>query len=117
MEKAQDKRLLVIVLAKVELLDEILEALLEEGVMRSIIIDGKTEAGVLAADVPMFASRYAISRAKAGNKVILSLVDLEEVEKVIRLVKDIWKGDPASGVIFALPVYNVKGTTELGLTP
>lgn len=108
-----NKRLLVIVLAKVKLLDQILEALLEGGVMRSALIDGKSEAGILAADVPMFASRYAMSRAKAGNKVILSLVDAGKVESVISLVKDIWKEDPAGGIIFTLPVYNVRGTTEL----
>jgi|GEM_PF-4926150 len=113
MKRDENKRLLVIVLNKEELLDEILEALLEEGVMNSIVIDGRTEAGILAADVPMFASRYAISKAKAENKVILSLVDAEEVKEVIWLVKDIWKEDSDSGVIFTLPVYNVKGTTEL----
>jgi nitrogen regulatory protein PII len=113
MKRDEKKRLLVIVLNKEELLEEILEVLLEEGVMSSVVMDGRTEAGILAADIPMFASRHAISRAKAGNKVILSLVDAKEVEEVIRLVKDIWKQDPASGVIFTLPVYNVRGTTEL----
>ena len=113
MKRDENKRLLIIVLNREELLEDILEVLLEEGVMNSIVIDGRTEAGILSADVPMFASRHAISRAKAGNKVILSPVDAEEVEEVIRFVKDIWKQDPASGVIFTLPVYNVKGTTEL----
>lgn len=105
-------KLLVLILNKVEKLEEVLEGFLEEGVTGATIIDSVGMGHFLSEEVPIFAGlRFMFAGAKPHNKMIFSVIEEEKVEPVIRLLKKILGNldQPGTGIIFTLDLDRVEG--------
>lgn len=105
-------KLLVLILNKVEKLEEVLEGFLEEGVTGATVIDSVGMGHIMSEEVPIFAGlRFMFAGAKPHNKMIFSVVKEEKVEPVIRLLKKILGNldQPGTGIIFTLDLDCVEG--------
>ncbi|HDJ23346.1 MAG: hypothetical protein B5M54_03770 [Candidatus Aminicenantes bacterium 4484_214] len=105
-------KLVVLILNKVEKLEEILEGFIEVGVSGATIIDSIGMGHVLAEEVPIFAGlRFMFAGARPHNKTIISVIKEEKEKEVINLIKKII-GDlnqPGTGIIFTLQLDQVEG--------
>ena len=105
-------KLLVLILNKVEKLEEVLEGYLEVGISGATIIDSVGMGHVLSEEVPIFAGlRFMFAGSKPHNKIILSVIQDEKEEEAIRLLGNILGdlGKPGTGIVFSLPVDRVEG--------
>ena len=112
-------QLLIAVINQEERLDDILSGFLELGITGATIIESEGMGHVLSHDIPIFAGlQTLISRSRPQNTTIFSVIDSEEkVEGAIALLQDICGdlGDPATGIVFTIPVNRVAGLApELG---
>lgn len=105
-------KLLVLILNRVEKLEEILEGFIEAGVSGATIIDSIGMGHVLAEEVPIFAGlRFMFAGARPHNKTIISVIKEEKEKEVIDLIKKII-GDlnqPGTGIVFTLKLDQVEG--------
>ena len=105
-------KLVILILNKVEKLEEILEGFIEVGVSGATIIDSIGMGHVLAEEVPIFAGlRFMFAGARPHNKTIISVIKEEKEKEVINLIKKII-GDlnqPGTGIIFTLQLDQVEG--------
>lgn len=104
---------MVFVLNREELLGEILSGFLEIGITGATIIDSTGMGRILAFDIPIFAGlRGALAGGRAHNKTVLSVLkDRATYEKAVTLIEDVCGSldDPGNGILFALPVADVRG--------
>lgn len=108
---------LILVLNKMEYLDDILDGFVKAGVKGATILDsqgmGSAIAGSGQGNQPLFgAIRLFLDNAKPYNKTIFTVIDDEEVlAKAIETVKNILGDINARGVglMFTLPVHDVYG--------
>lgn len=108
-------QLLLMVLNKVEKLEELLEALMEHGICGATIL-GSTgmvrELGKRIEDYPIFGTlRYLIDFERKESKTIFMVLKDEQVETVKKTVRDII-GDlsqPDTAILFTLPVLSAEG--------
>jgi nitrogen regulatory protein PII len=109
-------KLVVFVLNKDELLDEVLGAFVEAGVPGATILDSEGMGRVLTYEVPLFAGfRSFMEGNKPYNRTIFSVVrDEETVERLERLLEEICGdlSEPGTGILFSVPVDFVKGLRE-----
>ncbi len=105
-------KLLVLILNKVEKLEEVLEGFLEIGITGATIIDTVGMGHILSEEVPIFLGlRFMFTGAKPHNKTILSTIKDEKEDQAIELLKKVL-GDlnqPGTGIVFTLPVDRVEG--------
>ncbi|MFC2157333.1 hypothetical protein ACFLT9_05805 [Acidobacteriota bacterium] len=105
-------KLLLLILNKVEKLEEVLEGYLEIGITGSTIIDSVGMGHILSEEVPIFAGlRFMFSGAKPSNKIILSAINDEKEKPAIRLLTKILGelDKPGTGIVFSLPISAVEG--------
>jgi hypothetical protein len=99
--------LLIIILHREDLLDEVLSGLVEMEITGAAVLDGTSEEHVLSEDVPIFAGLFQTTGGAGQTRTILASVPdrailpplvahLEEVGVDLR--------DPEVGRLFALPV-------------
>ncbi len=106
-------KLVIFVLNREELLDEVLAAFVEAGVPGATILDSEGMGRFLTYEVPLFAGFKELMKGnKPYNKTILSVVD--EDRKVSRLEQLIEKicgplSDPGTGILCTLPVDYASG--------
>lgn len=110
--------LLMVILKKIEIVDNIMQKLAESGVKGGTIIDGTGMAKSLASmnDLPMFGMlRYIIAdEEKLKSKILLFALKEEQVQEA----KDIIKrevgnlGEPNTGIMFTLPIKSIEGFGE-----
>ena len=112
-------KLLIFVLHREELLEEVLEAFIEAQVPGATILDSEGMGMFLTYEVPLFAGFKEFMKGnKPYNKTIFSVVDnddkLKKLEGLIeKICGDLTK--PGTGIFFTLPVDYVKGLrTENG---
>ncbi len=108
-------KLLFFVLNKEELLEEILEAFLELGIPGATIIDSVGMGAILTHDIPIFAGfRNLLEGSRPANKTILTLIDDALVEPTIQSIEQIVGSldEPGNGILFTIPVDNVKGLRQ-----
>jgi len=109
-------KLLVFVLNKEELLEEVLEAFIEAGIPGATILDSEGMGRLLTYEVPLFADfREFMKGNKPYNKTIFSVVDKDEkVKKVEELIEKICGSlsQPGTGILFTVPIDYVKGLRE-----
>lgn len=109
-------KLVVFVLNKEELLDDVLAAYVEAGVSGATVLDSEGMGRYLTYEVPLFADFRAFMQGnKPYNKTIISLVWNEEVIPVIvRLLDKITGGLqlPGNGILFTVPVDYAAGLVE-----
>ena len=107
-------RLMVMVLNRVELLDELLEKLMEKGIRGATILSSTGMARVLSQndDFPMFGTlRVWLDPDRQESKTILMALKDDEVSKVKEAVHEV-VGDlsqPDSAVLFTVPIMDVEG--------
>lgn len=107
-------KLIVIILNRVELLEDLLSAFLEIGVSGATVIDGTGMGQILTSQIPIFAGlRDAFPGTNPVNKTIL-IVAREKQIKDIRIVLEDICGDfntPGKGIYFSIPLDFVEGLT------
>ena len=114
--------LLVAVVNEPEKLDEILSGFVELGVRGATVINSEGMGRVLSHDIPIFAGlKTLIDRSRPQNRTIFTVLDDDLVEEVIVLFQEICGklADPATGILFTLPLDRVVGlsATALGEQP
>ena len=105
-------KLLILILNKVEKLEEVLEGFLEVGVSGATIIDTVGMGHILSEEVPIFAGlRFMFAGAKPHNKTLLSVINKEKENDVINILKKILGdlGKPGVGIVFTVPLDRVEG--------
>jgi nitrogen regulatory protein PII len=108
-------KLVLIVLNKVDKLDDFLEGLIEHGISGATIIDSTGLVKELARksnDFPIFASiRFRLELDDRESKTIFMVLNDEQVETVRRIIREV-VGDlskPDTAVLFTLPVLTAEG--------
>jgi nitrogen regulatory protein PII len=106
-------KLVVFVLNREELLEEVLEAFLEAQVPGATVLDSEGMGRLLTYEVPLFAGFKEYMRGnKPYNRTIFSVVDRDEkVAKLEGLLEKVC-GDlslPGTGILFTLPVDYARG--------
>lgn len=108
-------QLLVLILKKYELMDELLKHLAKSGVKGATILDGTgmAEALVNMEDLPMFGvlRRMLSEEEKEVSKVMLIVLKDEQIIKTRTVIKDVI-GDlkePNTGIMFSIPITSVEG--------
>ena len=105
-------KLLVLILNKVEKLEEVLEGYLEVGVTGATIIDSIGMGHIISEEVPIFAGlRFMFVGAKPHNKMVLSVITDDKEEPVLKVLKKIL-GDlskTGTGIVFTMPLDRVEG--------
>jgi len=105
-------KLLILILNKVEKLEEVLEGFLEIGVTGATAIDSVGMGHILSEEVPIFAGlRFMFAGAKPHNKTVFSVIKDEKEELVMELLKKIL-GDlnqPGTGIVFTIPIDRAEG--------
>lgn len=108
-------QLLLIVLNRVEKLDEILEKLMQYGFTGATIINSTGMMKELAKNIenyPIFGTlRYLIDMDRDENKTIFMVLKDEQVEKAKEIIRKVI-GDlskPDSAILFTLPILSAEG--------
>ncbi len=105
--------LLVCVINKPELLDDVLAGFIEVGVSGCTVIDSKGMWKIIAQDVPIFSGfKSLFGGVRESNYTIFSVIkDKETLENAINLIQKIYGSfnEPAAGILFTLPVNTVIG--------
>ncbi|MCE5272050.1 hypothetical protein LLH00_12310 [bacterium] len=105
--------LMIFVLNREELLEEILSGFLEIGIGGATILDSTGMGRVLSHDIPIFAGLQGmLSGGRPHNKTILSVLpDRETFEQAAELIEDICGSleRPGTGILMALPLEIVRG--------
>jgi len=106
-------KLLIFVLNKEELLDEVLAAYVEAGIPGATIIDSEGMGRFLTYEVPLFADFKDFMKGnKPYNKTIFSVIRNEKnIPRLEKLLDSICGGldEPGTGILFTLPVDYVRG--------
>jgi nitrogen regulatory protein PII len=112
-------QVLVLILNKVDCLEDILEGFIDVGIKGATVIDSMGMARVLGEDklnnIPIFASmRMIINESYPYNKTIFVVFKDEQVLLAIDVIKrkvgDLNK--PGVGILFTIPVNYVEGIAE-----
>ena len=106
-------KLLVFVLNKEELLDDVLAAYVEAGISGATVLDSEGMGRYLSYEVPLFADFKEFMKGnKPYNKTILSVVkNVDAIDELKRLLDRITGGldQPGTGILFTVPIDHVYG--------
>ena len=105
-------KLLILILNKVEKLEEVLEGFIEAGVTGATLFDSVGMGHIISDEVPIFAGlRFMFAGAKPHNKTIISVIKNEKEDEVIHILRNILGdlGEPGTGIVFTLPLDRVDG--------
>lgn len=109
-------KLLVFVLNKEELLEDVLVAYVEAGIAGATILDSEGMGRFLTYEVPLFADFKDFMKGnKPYNKTIFSVVrDDTKIAVLERLLDEICGGldEPGTGILFSLPVDFARGLVK-----
>ncbi len=111
--------LLVCVVNQEEKLNDILSGFLELGVTGATVINSEGMGRVLTQEVPIFAGlQDLISRSRPQNSTVFSVIETpEKLEAAVAMIQEVCGSldDPATGILFTVPVGRVIGLApELG---
>lgn len=105
-------KLAILVLNKVEELENLLEGLIEIGITGATIIDSIGMGHILSSDVPIFAGlRFMFAGSRPYNKTILSIIKDEKAEPLKKLVeKSLGSLEKSgNGILFFINIEEVIG--------
>jgi nitrogen regulatory protein PII len=109
-------KLMVFVLNREELLDDVLSAYVEAGIPGATVLDSEGMGRYLTYEVPLFADFKEFMKGnKPYNKTILSVVSKEEtIPNLKKLLDRITGGldQPGTGILFTIPVDYAVGMVE-----
>lgn len=109
-------KLVVFILNREELLDDVLSAYVEAGIPGATVIDSEGMGRYLTYEVPLFADFKEFMKGnKPYNKTILSVVSDESVIPELKKILDSITGglsQPGTGVLFTIPVDYAVGMID-----
>ena len=103
--------LLVYIMNRVELLDELLEEFSQEANFRATIIDSAGMAHMLK-DTSVFLNlRNLLNQSQVNSKTILMAINEQDVDRAIEIIEGVVGSldEPDTGVVFTLPILHGKG--------
>lgn len=108
-----DGKLLVCIIEKEEKLDDVLEALIEEGITGASILNTRGLFEYMADEIPIFAGfRNLIVDHNPTNKMLISVLpDSASVTRAMNTIESAY-GDfsqPNMGIMFSLDIGNIRG--------
>ncbi len=111
-------QLLILILKKVELMDELLKQLAAHEIKGGTIVDGHGMGAALMDmdDLPIFGSLRAMlgTEGREEAKLLLMAVKDEQVIPASKVIKDVI-GDlskPNTGILLTLPIYYCEGLVD-----
>lgn len=110
-------KLLVFILNNDELLDDLLECFLDEGIRGATIVDSMGMASALTASghddhLPIFGSlRLMLNQGRPYNKTIFIALEDQQVKTCIKCIKNIVGelNKPDTGILFTIPIDYLEG--------
>ncbi|MBD3291065.1 hypothetical protein GF337_19815 [candidate division KSB1 bacterium] len=106
------KKLIVIILNKIHLLEDLLSAFLEIGISGATVIDSNGMGKILTSNIPIFAGLPdAFPGTSPINKTIFIVIEENQVEDVEIVLNEVCGSfdDPGAGIYFCLPLDFVRG--------
>ncbi|MBR6222696.1 MAG: hypothetical protein IKQ71_04600 [Lachnospiraceae bacterium] len=115
----KNMHMLVLVLKHVELIDELIKELVEEGIHGGTILESTGMASVIENfdDFPMFGILRRIMETedeKESSRTLFFVVDDDDLVKAKKTIRRV-TGDlskPNTGIMFSIPVEGVEGLGE-----
>lgn len=110
-DKKAEQRLMLIILDRAELVDELLTGFLDVGVPGATVLESRGMGSIIRQDMPMFAGLASLFPDHTGSRVILSVMPLSVIDDVFKLVEEVvGQLDQAnSAVCVTLPVDEFRG--------
>ncbi len=108
-------KLLVFVLNKEELLEEVLEAFLELNIKGATILDSVGMGAILAQDIPIFAGfKNLMQGSRPANKTILTVIPEDKVKSAMEAIEQVVGSlqEPGNGLIFVINLEEVFGLSK-----
>lgn len=105
-------KLFVIILNKLEFLEDLLSALLEIGISGATILDSTGMGRILTTQIPIFAGlRDAFPNATPVNKTIMIVLNEDQVSDVEIVLEEVCGSfeEQGLGIYFCVPLDFVKG--------
>ena len=113
-EPSTQQRLVVVILSKAQLVDELITGFLDMGVSGATVVESRGMGQIIRQDMPMFAGLVSLFPETTGSRTVMSVVPEEMVDQIFDLVDEI-VGDlegANSGVCFSLPVDKFRGVRK-----
>ena len=111
-------QLLVLILKKVEVMNDLIKSLAKAGVKGATILEGTgmAEALVNMEDLPLFGAlrRILADEEREVSKVMMLVLKDEQVMQIRKVINDVI-GDlsvPNTGIMFTVPINYVEGLGE-----
>lgn len=105
-------KLAILVVNKVELLEDLLEGFIETGITGATLIDSIGMGHILSSDVPIFAGlRFMFAGSRPYNKTVLSIIKDEKVQALKELIEDVLGplDEKGNGILFFIDIHDVVG--------
>lgn len=105
-------KLLILILNKVEKLEEVFEGFIEIGITGATVIDSVGMGHILSEEVPIFAGlRFMFAGSKPHNKTVISAIKDEKEKPAIEVLQKILGdlNEPGTGIVFTIPLDRVEG--------
>lgn len=101
-------QLLLIILYRSDLLDEVLSALVELEILHAVVVDGTSMEAVLAKDIPIFAGLWqSLGDRGASARIIWAPIGRMDVSgQLVPYLKELGADftDPEVGHLYTIPV-------------
>lgn len=97
----------IIILNRIELLEDLLSAFIEIGISNANVVDSVGMGHIISHNIPIFAGLMdAFTGSSPKSKTIIIIIKEEMVEKVVEVVKDIFADseEPDNSRMVFLPV-------------
>lgn len=111
-------QMLMVILKKVELVEEIMQKLAESGIRGGTIVEGTGMAKALVnmEDLPMFGMlrHMLVDEEKLVSKLLIFVLKNEQVEITKGTIKEVIGdfSEPNTGIMFSIPITDVEGFGE-----
>ncbi len=105
-------KLVVIILNRVEFLEDLLTAFLEIGISGATVLNSVGMGQIVSRNVPIFAGLSdAFPGSSPSNRTILAVVEDRQVKRMARMVEEVCGSldDPGSGLMVSLSLDEVFG--------
>lgn len=110
--------MLMVILKKIELVDEVMQKLAETGVKGGTIVEGTGMAKALVnmEDIPIFGMlrHMLVDEEKLTSKLLIFVLKEEQVkgtrETIKKVIGDL--SEPNTGIMFSIPIKDVEGFGE-----
>lgn len=105
-------KLVVIILNRVEYLEDLLAAFLEIGISGATVLNSVGMGQIISKNIPIFAGLSdAFPGSSPSNRTILAVVEERQVKRMARMVEEVCGSldEPGSGLMVSLSLDEVFG--------